>query len=188
MSQWMDTRELILEAVVRIIGTHGAAAVTNRRIAAEADVSPGTLTYHFATQRDLVRSALASFVADEALRFQEVTCQLAARNPDLAAEQTTLDDIVSSTGDSAAWFEFIIQVAHHPELHEATAGFFDTYDELAEQVLRAEGVADVENVAPIAVGLLIGSQLRRLATGGSVDDVSAVMSRLTQLLHGTAGI
>ncbi|MGN2638885.1 TetR/AcrR family transcriptional regulator [Nocardia takedensis] len=187
MSQPLGTRGRIIQAAVRIMGAGGAAAVTNRRIAAEAGVSLGTLTYHFATQRDLVLSAMAAFVADESVKFREMADRLAAADPDLTAAGTLLDGIVSGTGfggDHTAWFELFVQAARHPELHEATAEFFDTYDQLAQQVLRATGVTDVENSAPIAVALLVGLQLRRLATGGSTHDVVAAMTRLVQILPG----
>ncbi len=171
---------------MRIIGADGVAAVTNRRIAAEAGVSLGTLTYHFATQRDLVRSALASFVADESMRLEDTADRLGAPHLAVGAEKWTLDGVVSDadSDSAAAWFELFLQAARHPELHEAAAGFFDTYDLLAEQVLRASEVSDVESVAPIAVGLLIGLQLRQLATGGPADEVVIVMARLTRILRG----
>ena len=61
----MTTRERILHAVLRVIGTDGVAGVTNRRVAREAEVSLGSITYHFATQHELLREAMLLFVTAE---------------------------------------------------------------------------------------------------------------------------
>src|SRR3954469_19293003 len=60
-----STRQRIITAVLRIIGEGGVAAVTNRRIAREAGVSLGSVTYHFETQHDLLRESLLHFVREE---------------------------------------------------------------------------------------------------------------------------
>src|SRR3954451_24845861 len=65
-------RQRIILAVLRIIGADGVAAVTNRRIAREAGVSLGSVTYHFATQHDLLRESLRYFVCEETRRFTEL--------------------------------------------------------------------------------------------------------------------
>ncbi|MFD3705600.1 TetR/AcrR family transcriptional regulator [Nocardia sp. NPDC058658] len=187
MSQSEPTRDRIIRAVVRIMGTDGAAAVTNRRIATEAGISLGTLTYHFATQRDLVEAGMAAFVADETVKFTQLADRAAAGELDLAKAGEILGGIVTDTGfggDHIAWFELFVQAARHPALHSATAEFFDTYDRLAVSILRALGVADAESAAPLAVATLVGLQLRRLAGGGSPDQVVAGM---TELVAGFAG-
>ncbi|MFE1595808.1 TetR/AcrR family transcriptional regulator [Nocardia sp. NPDC058705] len=187
MSQSEPTRDRIIRAVVRIMGTNGAAAVTNRRIATEAGISLGTLTYHFATQRDLVEAGMAAFVADETVKFTQLADRAAAGELDLAQAGEILGGIVTDTGfggDHIAWFELFVQAARHPALHSATAEFFDTYDRLAVSILRALGVADAESAAPLAVAALVGLQLRRLAGGGSPDQVVAGMAELVAVFTG----
>ena len=44
-----DTRSRIVHATLYLVGTDGVAGVTNRRIAARAEVSLGSITYHFPT-------------------------------------------------------------------------------------------------------------------------------------------
>ncbi|MFD3594455.1 TetR/AcrR family transcriptional regulator [Nocardia sp. NPDC058640] len=185
MSQSEPTRDRIIGAVVRIMGADGAAAVTNRRIATEAGISLGTLTYHFATQRDLVEVGMAAFVAEETVKFTQLADRAAAGEIDLAQAGEILGGIVTDTGfggDHIAWFELFVQAARHPALHGATAEFFETYDRLAVSVLRALGVADAESAAPLAVATLVGLQLRRLAGGGSPDQVVAGMTGLVAAL------
>jgi TetR/AcrR family transcriptional regulator, regulator of biofilm formation and stress response len=61
-------RNAILGAVVRIVTEDGIDAVTHRRVAAEAGVSPGSTTHHFTSREDLLRSALR-FYLDRADRL-----------------------------------------------------------------------------------------------------------------------
>lgn len=187
MSQSEPTRDRIIKAVVRIMGADGAAAVTNRRIATEAGISLGTLTYHFATQRDLVEAGMAAFVAEETVKFTQLADRAAAGEIDLAQAGEILGGIVADTGfdgDHIAWFELFVQAARCPALHAATVEFFDTYDRLAVSILRALGVADAESAGPLAVATLVGLQLRRLAGGGSPDQVVAGMTELVATLAG----
>jgi TetR/AcrR family transcriptional regulator, regulator of biofilm formation and stress response len=55
-------REAILRAVIEIVAESGIDAVTHRRVAARAGVSPGSTTHHFASREDLLRSALRSYL------------------------------------------------------------------------------------------------------------------------------
>ena len=65
-----DVRERILDAVLHVVGTDGIPGVSNRRIAAQAGVSLGSITYHFASQSDMLRAALSRFVTDETTRLR----------------------------------------------------------------------------------------------------------------------
>ncbi len=67
-----DVRDRILAAALHIVGTEGIPGVTNRRIAAQAGVSLGSITYHFPTQTDLLRAALSGFVTEETQRLSEL--------------------------------------------------------------------------------------------------------------------
>lgn len=53
-----QVREAIVEATVRITASEGVAAVTHRRVAAEAGVSLSSTTWHFATKGDILVAAL----------------------------------------------------------------------------------------------------------------------------------
>jgi AcrR family transcriptional regulator len=53
-------RAAIIEATVRVIGRHGVDGVTHRAVAAEADVSLSSTTYHFASKDEIVSAAFAS--------------------------------------------------------------------------------------------------------------------------------
>ena len=52
------TREAIVAATVRVVAHEGVAAVTHRRVAAEAGVALSSTTWHFATKADILEAAL----------------------------------------------------------------------------------------------------------------------------------
>ncbi|MEV5880837.1 TetR family transcriptional regulator [Streptomyces sp. NPDC052101] len=167
-------RQRIITAVLRIIGEDGVAAVTNRRIAKEAGVSLGSVTYHFETQHELLRESLLSFVREEARHFTELAeqCQ---------TEGLAVEDAASLAGqvgcgsalDSAhlAPFELYLQAGRDERLRAAAAEAFRAYDLLAARILTALGVPDAERLAATTVALVMGLQLRRLATGSPLDDL-----------------
>lgn len=51
-------RRLLLDATMAVIAREGVTAVTQRRVAAEADVPPSTVTYYYATIDDLLVDTL----------------------------------------------------------------------------------------------------------------------------------
>lgn len=62
-------RDAILEATLRIVAEEGVDAVTHRRVAENAGVSPGSTTHHFSGRDELLREAFRHYLqgADEAL-------------------------------------------------------------------------------------------------------------------------
>ncbi|MET8679664.1 TetR family transcriptional regulator [Streptomyces sp. NPDC004647] len=174
MSRPADTRDRIIRAVLRIIGEHGVAGVTNRRIAKEAGVSLGSVTYHFATQHDLLRESLRSFVAEETRRFTELAAQYRADDVGLAEAGVLVGQVAARTSfdsEHIASFELYIQAGRDPQLRAAADECFAAYDRLAASILSALGVPDAERAASAAVALVTGIQLRRLATGSAADDL-----------------
>jgi AcrR family transcriptional regulator len=92
------TRQRIIEAVLHIIGRDGVAAVTNRRIAKEAGVSLGSVTYHFATQHELLRESLLHFVRDETRRFTELADECRSDGIDIAGAAALAGQVAGGTG------------------------------------------------------------------------------------------
>jgi AcrR family transcriptional regulator len=63
-----SARDAILEATLEIIANHGVDAVTHRRVAEKARVSPGSTTHHFVSRGELLREAFR-FYLQHADRF-----------------------------------------------------------------------------------------------------------------------
>ncbi|MGH3631825.1 MAG: TetR/AcrR family transcriptional regulator [Sciscionella sp.] len=174
-------RDRIVEATLRIIGRDGIAAVTNRRIATEAGVSPGSLTYHFATQADLLRETLLHFVSCETRRLTELAEQQRDNPLGLAAAAKLVGQVAASNRFSAeeiAPFELYIQAGRDPALRPTAAASFAGYDQLATTILTALGVREASAIAGTVVALISGLQLRRLATGEPGADLSEALLTL----------
>lgn len=179
-----DTRQSIVDAVLRIIGQDGIAAVTNRRIAKEAGVSLGSITYHFATQHELLRESLLHFVAEETRHFTALADACTDGQFDIGQAAEAVAQVAGGNAfDSRhiAPFELYVQAGRDERLRAAAAECFAAYDLLATRILTRLGVPDPERLAGAAVALVFGQQLRRLATGAPADDLVDALLVLTQL-------
>jgi len=174
-------REKIIAAALHIVGTDGIPALTNRSIAARAQVSLGSITYHFPTQSDLLRSALTDFVAGETARIMEISQEYRDKGLSIAGAAELTDQVVKDLAFSAeriAPFELFIQAGRDPSLREAAAECFAAYDELTVTLLSVLGVPDPESVVPTVVAIIAGFQLRRLSTGNSEQDITGALMLL----------
>ncbi|ROP39956.1 TetR/AcrR family transcriptional regulator [Saccharothrix texasensis] len=174
MTRPAETRQRIIAAVLRIIGDDGVAGVTNRRIAQEAGVSLGSVTYHFATQQDLLRESLRHFVTEETKRFGDLAARNDVKCDDLGQVVEIVGQVAEATGtdsDRIAPYELYLHAGRDPELRAAAAECFAAYDKLAETVLASIGVKDADRVASAVVGMVMGLKLRALATGSGTDDL-----------------
>lgn len=182
----VDTRDALLRATLAVIAEYGVAGLTNRRIATHAAVSLGSLTYHFASQTELLREAMVLFVTDETTRINALVRALArtVRSvPDAAsAAQQALAEWAVGRAEIAQ-LELYVQAARDPELHAATATCFAAYDEVATTILTLLAVPDPARRARHVVALICGAQLRRLATG--TDQTADIGDGLLLLAGGT---
>ena len=87
-------RDAIVAATVRIVAREGVAAVTHRRVAAEAGVSLSSTTWHFATKGDILEAALRWTAAAGGRRAS-------ARSPSASAH--TDFDPAAWADELAAW-------------------------------------------------------------------------------------
>jgi TetR/AcrR family transcriptional regulator, regulator of biofilm formation and stress response len=169
-----STRQRIIAAVLHIIGKDGVAAVTNRRIAKEAAVSLGSVTYHFETQHELLRESLLHFVREETRRFTALADQCQSDGVDIEGAAALAGQVAGGKAfDSQhiAPFELYVEAGRDERLREAAAEAFAAYDRLAMQILAGLGVPDAGSLAPTTVALVMGLQLRRLATGAPAEDL-----------------
>jgi DNA-binding transcriptional regulator YbjK len=180
-----QTRERILRATVELIGSEGLSAVTNRRVAAAAGVSLGSLTYHFASQVDLLRESMLLFVAEEVARQEGIAADL--RRARLSIEQVAaeVERMVEESGariQVLAELELHLQAARDPALREASVRCFEAYDDVATTALEMLGVPEPERHARSIVALMYGMALRRLGAGRW--DATGVADGLLTLVRG----
>ena len=180
-----ETRERILRATLALLAEEGTAALSNRRIAAAADVSLGSLTYHFPSQASLLREALLLYVGEEVERLEAIAAALRERDPSPAEVAADVEALIGRPGGGPgplAELELHLQAARDPELQEASARCFAAYEELAASALGTLGVADPARHASAFVALITGLGVRRLGTGAA--DTEAVTGALLTLLRG----
>jgi TetR/AcrR family transcriptional regulator, regulator of biofilm formation and stress response len=180
-----ETRERILRATLALLAEEGTAALSNRRIAAAADVSLGSLTYHFPSQASLLRESLLLYVGEEVERLETVAAMLRERAPspaEVAADVEALIGRPSGGPGPLAELELHLQAARDPELQEASARCFAAYEALAASALGTLGVSDPARHASAFVALIVGLGVRRLGTGAA--DTEAVTGALLTLLRG----
>ena len=85
-------RDSIVVATVRIVAREGVAAVTHRRVAAEAGVALSSTTWHFASKADILEAALHWTADDEVTRIGAIADRLGAAAFDPAAWAGELGD------------------------------------------------------------------------------------------------
>jgi TetR/AcrR family transcriptional regulator, regulator of biofilm formation and stress response len=78
-------QDAIVAATVTIVAGEGVAAVTHRRLAAEAGVALSSTTWHFAKKTDILMAALRWTAAHEVARIGEIAERLGDADFDPAA-------------------------------------------------------------------------------------------------------
>ncbi len=87
-----QTREAIVAATVRIVAREGVAAVTHRRVAAEAGVGLSSTTWHFKTKADILEAALQWCARHEVERIGAIADRLDGTDFDPSAWAEELAD------------------------------------------------------------------------------------------------
>jgi DNA-binding transcriptional regulator YbjK len=85
-------REAIVAATVRIVAREGVAAVTHRRVAAEAGVALSSTTWHFATKAAILEAALHWTARREVKRIGAIADRLGDTDFDPSAWAEELAD------------------------------------------------------------------------------------------------
>jgi AcrR family transcriptional regulator len=181
------TRERILRATLKLIAQGGVAAVTNRRVAAAAGVSLGSLTYHFASQADLLRESLLLYVQEETARRERIARELAREHASVERVAQVVEQMVATANDipqQIAELELHLHAARDPQLRDASRRCFAAHEQIAAAALGALGVPDGERHAPKVVALMTGLAIRRLAHGG--QDAQGTSDALLALVRGLA--
>lgn len=178
-----DARERILRATLRLIGEGGIGAVTNRRVAAAAGVSLGSLTYHFPNQAELLQETLSRYVDREIGQITEIAGGLSGITPEQAVVEVERVMAALPHGpEEVATLELHLHASRDPVVREAAARSVEAYDRFAAAVLTALGIPGAREKAPAVVALLYGLTVRRLATG----EQPGVADALRVLLYGAA--
>ena len=153
-----EGRDALLDATERVIAKHGFRGLTYRRVAAEAGLTHGLVTYHFGTLDALVHAALerASRHAVQAARVESDSGRLedfAADLPRLAAEEP----------DAQAFqFELALEARRRPELSDDVRAQYDEFFAVTARALDRMGIEPDPILARLVFAALDGIMLQQL--------------------------
>ena len=183
------TRQRILRATLRLIAEGGVAAVSNRRVAGAAKVSLGSLTYHFASQAELLHESLLLYVEEETARRAQIARELTEQGPPTLEQVAhAVEHVIATSPDTPqqlAELELHLHSARDPQLREASQRCFEAHEQIALAALQTLCIAEAERHAPTVVALMTGLAVRRLAAGG--DDAHGTSDALLALVRGLEG-
>jgi len=170
------TRARILHATLRVIADGGVASVSNRRVAAAAEVALGSLTYHFPNQSELLHDTLLLYAEEEVARLDAIAAALREANPTAEQAAAAVERIAadrSGRPEEVAELELHLHASRDPALQDASRRCFAAYEGVASAALEVLGVPDAARHARTVVALLCGLGVRRLGTGEHHADGTA---------------
>jgi TetR/AcrR family transcriptional regulator len=176
-------RAVLLDAAERLLLTEGYAAVTSRRVAAEAGLKPQLVHYYFATMDDLYLAVFRRR-AEEGLARQATA--LASDEPLRALWNFSLDD-----AGTALTSEFVALANHRKEIRSEIARYAERFRTMQvaalADILESAGV-DTTAFSPGAVSVFLTSlsrvviMERTLGLTAGHDDAVTVAERFIEQL------
>jgi TetR/AcrR family transcriptional regulator, regulator of biofilm formation and stress response len=165
----------LLEAALGLIAESGVHAVTLRDVAARAEMSLGSTSYHFRDRDQLMQNALEKFAADVVSRCDAVinNWESSETEPDQLLDMmlTLLGDLYADQSQAFAQIELYVQASRVPELAVAARRCMQSYGQVLARALQAAGV-DVQQ-APLRAARMVtyldGLALQASAQGGSMQ-------------------
>lgn len=159
--------EPLLEAALEVIARDGVGAATVRSIAAQAGVSPGTVTHHFGSIDDLLLAALDHGSHQVIGKLERLALTLQDVEWDVDGWAGRYADVLARSLDEhphhhVACFELRLLSVRRPELRPATDAILEAYLRLARLVLATVDAPDPATSAARLVALTVGVVLGEL--------------------------
>jgi TetR/AcrR family transcriptional regulator, regulator of biofilm formation and stress response len=183
-------RDAIVAATVRIVAREGVAAVTHRRVAAEAQVSLSSTTWHFATKADILEAGLRWTAARELQRITDIADRLGGADFDPAAWAEELSEwlIEQVTGErevAVALYRLQIELLGTPGALAVHREWGQGLLVLGERVLAQASTLTPELDVRLIVAALDGLRLSVLNEGaGETEWLRPAVHRQLRALLG----
>ena len=183
-------REAIVAATVRIVAREGVAAVTHRRVAAEAGVGLSSTTWHFATKAEILEAALEWTAGREVERIGAIAERLAGAPFDPAAWADELADwlveeVTTERETAIALYRLQVELLGSPRAHEVHRRWGQGLRELGGRALEASPSASPDVDIRLVVAALDGLRMGALSAGDEdVQGLRAAVHRQFQALLG----
>lgn len=180
-----EARDDIVRSVLEIIAENGIESVTHRSAAAKTGVSPGTVTYHFATRDSLIDAALTQYVSE----YQAGLAEAVANQPILTRD-ALIRFLVGTTALQPDHLTLSIIEAEMALLAQRTgrlAGVLQAWQRSMEpilsEVLEAIGIVRPVEAARILVAVCRGTEFEVMARGTEIE-AETLQARLEAVLNG----
>jgi len=176
-------RREILVAALRVITVGGPDAITFRRVAAEAGVPLGSLTYYFESRDDLVREAFRHHIVSTGAFLAELENEIPAATAgelvELLVEMARREFMDS--GIVRAEYEMILYAARDPELWREVSAWEHSLEARLSASFERLGAARPVEAARTTINLVRGFELEKLARPADIAD--DLRRRLTILIN-----
>jgi DNA-binding transcriptional regulator YbjK len=167
-------REAIVAATVRIVAREGVAAVTHRRLAAEAGVSLSSTTWHFAAKADILEAALRWTARREVARIAEIAARLEGDfDPAAWAEELAawlLEQVTGEREIAVALYRLQIELLGSPGAREVHREWGRQLRALGDRVLENSATLTPDLDIRLVVAALDGLRLSVLSAGEEETD------------------
>ncbi len=181
-------RDAIIAATVQIVAREGVAAVTHRRVAAEADVSLSSTTWHFAAKADILEAALRWTEQHEVARIAEIAERLGGRDFDPSAWAEALADwlieqVTAEREIAVALYRLQIELLGSPGAREVHREWGRGLRAVGDGVLEHSGTRALD--IRLLAAALDGLRLNVLSSGeADVDWLRPAVHRQLRALLG----
>lgn len=162
-----QARRAIVEATLELIARHGLDAVTHRRVAALAGVSPGSTTHHFDSREELVRASFRFYMelGDSILTRLDTELRATINDPAERVRELLANLIQEEFADARlvrAEYEMILFASTDSELGSYLRSWETRWIGFIAGDLEAAGAPRAVESARVLLNLTRGYELERL--------------------------
>jgi AcrR family transcriptional regulator len=181
------TRDALLAAAATAIAASGWSAVTTRRVAALADVSPALVHYHFGSMEELRRQAVLAAMAEETQGPMEALLADIPLDDAIAACVAAVARIDPGSDRFALLYEAMLAAARDDEMRSVLGRAYDDFRSALADRVRAAGGAEPEAAAVVVAAALDGVLLHRLVRPDlDLEGLTTTLVAALQTAPGTA--
>lgn len=184
-SKGKTTRFEILESCVKVISLEGVDSVTHRRVAQEASLSGGVVSYHFNTREELINETF-KFHLEQLEVMGEATAENHTQT--VTGFMNSVADFVKGDQDSphlvTADYEMILYASRHKDLAILIRNWEDKLAKNMARELKAMGLSNSFLYAQAIINLVRGFELECLINSSlEIDELKRRLRLLFACAH-----
>ena len=183
-------REAVVDATLRIVAREGVAAVSHRRVAAEAGVALSSTTWHFATKAEILEAALRSAARREVEGIAAIADRLGGTDFDASAWADALGDwlvgqVTTERDLAVALYRLQVELLGTPGALEVHREWGEGLRAVGERVLASSPTSSPALDVRLVVAALDGLWMGALSAGEQdVDWLRLALRRQLRALLG----